>query len=85
MGCMHETGDIERIGARIKLETTKWETKKRDVRLVVPKLTSFPANTEWKIGKTITRLEKLTIKKSTKARQLLKMNPPQRKIMATDL
>ena len=57
--------------ARIKLETTKWETKKGDIRLVGPKLTSFPANTEWKIGKTMTRLDKLTIKKSTKARQVL--------------
>ena len=76
MGYMHETGKIERIGSRIKLETTNWETKKGDVRLVGPKLTSFPANTEWRIGKTITRLDKLTIKKSTKARQLLKMIPP---------
>ena len=66
VGYMHETGEIERIGSRIKLETTKWETKKGDVRLVGPKLTSFPANTEWKIGKSITRLDKLTIKKVLK-------------------
>ena len=28
VGYMHETGETERIGSRIKLETTKWETKK---------------------------------------------------------
>ena len=53
-----------------------WKSKWKEDRVMGPKEAAFPANTEWKIGKKHARLDGLSVKVSTKARQNAKMKPP---------
>ena len=77
VGYPHDTDEIMFIGNRTKYKLTLWTGKwPEDIRIVGPQATSFPANTEWKIGNTTTKLDRLTIKKSTRSRLNQKMLPP---------
>ncbi len=75
-GYPHDTGEFKPIGTKTILEVEIWRSKWRENRIMGPKLTAFPANTEWKIGNDLVKLDRLSIKASTKARQNAKMKPP---------
>jgi len=79
-GYPHDTGVLKPTGNKTILEVEMWRSKWKENRIMGPKLTAFPANTEWKIGNEFVKLDRLTIKVSTKARQNAKMKPPSSEI-----
>ena len=81
VGYPHETNENMFIHTKMIHKLTRWRPKEhyRDTekgRIVGPQSVSFPANTEWKVGKEIYWLDDLSIKNRTKALQEMKMTPP---------
>ena len=81
VGYPHETSSNVFILHRMIHKLTRWRPKelyrnKESARIVGPQSVSFPANTEWLVGKEVLWLDDLSIKNRTKALQEVKMTPP---------
>ena len=71
---MFNQGDVR--GSKDLFKVTTWKESTGDTRLGPPVHSAFPINTTWKLYDREAKLEALSIKFSTTAKQEKKMKPP---------
>ena len=75
-GYPHDADQTIHLRGRNLYKVATWNDGKGDMRIGPPQHAAFPINTIWKLGDRELRLDALSIKASTQARQEKKMKPP---------